>query len=219
MVKLSKLNLILIIISIISIGITIIVLLENRKKESENTTMEIPEPITESENTNTVMAAMPEPIIESEEDLSVNPFDKSLSSPETGEFVKSLINEYFYNETNQSRNGTIYQPFKKKIRNIPSSIDYNNIGYGMPPPSEEVQKIINNDSHFHYEAIEPVIDNLQLVNCEKVITRSSKVGYLCGFILPSLDGTGLNQQINRVPTNFEVLIVKEELGYSMGYFE
>ncbi|MBJ9901175.1 hypothetical protein [Acinetobacter bereziniae] len=220
--KISKLNLILLVISIISIGTTVFVLLQNREPKNENITKEVTVASeTESRDsgiTDTPMAML-ESINESEIDLSSNPFEQSLDSPETGEFVKSILREYFFYETSRSRLGTIYKPFKDKIRNLPSTIDYSQFGYGKAPPSAEVQKILDNSAHFSYELIESIIINFQFVNCSKGVSYNSKIMYTCNFILPTLDGTGLDAEINRIPTNFEVKLIEESVGFSVGSFK
>lgn len=210
MVKLSKLNLILIIITILSIGIAIGVVTKDRKVES------LPE--------STEIKTIPKPEILSDSTANSNSFsssssndvfDKSLDSPETSDFVKELIKEYFKNELSKSPNGKLLKPFGMKILNLPANVDYGTFAYNQPPQSEEIQRIRENMRSFDYETVASVVNNFQLVFCEKGISNSSKILYTCGFILPTMEGTGLNPRDNRVPQNFRVTVIKEEYGYRM----
>lgn len=195
MIQLSKLNLILIIITTICVVVTIFTVIESRKIEPEiKSSIEAvaesntePEPTSESEAMAAANAAA-----EFINGSSTNIFDKSLDSPETGEFVKSLIKEDFYNKTVEARDGKLHRPFDTKI-------------------------ILQDTERFDYETIVKVIDNLQLVTCSKYVTRLSKVGYNCGFILPSVVDTLLNAQANQGARNFEALVVLEENGYSISF--
>lgn len=226
--KLSKINIILIIVTVLSIGITIGILIkynqvQNLKSENEaieetdsyeNSPMGNVEPIEESTSyENTPMGAV-EPI--KEFDPSISPFDESIDLATTGEFVKSLLQENFLYKINQSNSGTIYKPFGDKIRNFPSAIDYSQIGSGKALPPE-VQEVLDNSARFDYELIHNVINNFQLVKCEKGISRTSRIMYECSFILPNLDGTGLEDQVvNRGPNNFTVNIMELPIGYEVG---
>lgn len=227
--KASKLNLVLILVTIISLGIAVGVLIKDRKSENNAIDKEMTvtseakseltnESVGESKAYDTPMSYA-EPVTEYQMTAQSNPFNSSLDSPETGEYVKSILLEYFSNKASQARSGTVYDPFHGKLRNLPSTIDYSQYGYGKAHLPPEVEKIIDNSRNFPYETIEPIINNFQFVNCEKGVSNSSKIGYKCRFILPSLDGTGLDTQLNRVPSNFEVYIVQEKIGYTVGYFE
>lgn len=226
--KTSKLNLVLILITILSLGITVGILIKYRTSKNNDITKEMTvaseaepeltnESVEESESYDTPMAEV-EPLPESEMASLSNPFD-SLDSPETGEFVKSLLKEHFAYQVSQSHFGTVPKPFNDKLRNLPSSIDYSQYGYGKAPPPPEVQKILKNFIHFPYDVIESVISNFQLVNCEKGVSYNSKIMYTCNFILPTLDGTGLTTQGHRIPNDFKVEIIQYENGYRIESFE
>ena len=221
----SKLNLILILVTILSLGIAVGVLIKDKKSENNTIDKEMTvasevkdEPVEESKAYDTPMGYA-EPIAEYQMTAQSNPFNNSLDSPETGEYVKSILLEYFAYEANQSRLGTIYKPFEDKIHNLPSTIDYSQYGYGKATPPPEVQKILENSTQFPYDVIELITNNLQLVNCEKTVSYNSKIQYTCSLILNTLDGTGLDSEINRVPTNFEVKLIQVEVGYSVESFK
>lgn len=225
----SKLNLILILVTILSLGVAIGVLIKYKKSENNVVDKEMTvasevksevkdEPVEESKAYDTPMGYV-EPVAEYQMTAQSNPFNNSLDSPETGEYVKSILLEYFAYKANQSRLGTVYKPFNNKIQNLPSTIDYSQYGYGKATPPPEVQKILENSTQFPYQVIELIINNLQLVSCEKTVSYNSKIQYTCSLILHTLDGTGLDSEINRVPTNFEVKLIQEEVGYSVQSFK
>lgn len=226
--KTSKLNLILILITILSLGIALGVLIKYRTSENNDITREMTvaseaeptnEPVDESESYNTTMGEV-EPLPESEMASLSNPFENSLDSPETGEFVKSLLKQYFAYQISQSQFQKFHKPFGDRLLNIPSNINWNQFRYYDPSPSSvEARKIWDSKTNFPYEVIESVINNFQLANCTKEVVMS-KIGYRCSLILPTLEGTGLAEPnfTNHVPTDFKVTIIQEENGYGVTDF-
>ncbi len=231
-------NIILIVITVLSLGIALGVLIKYRNVENKDIAKEVtvaseaaPELIDESESYQASMAGPGfESTDESELTYSNDPFEESLDSVETAEHVKSILKGYFSYQIRRSGHETIFKPFDDKIRNIPSSINYSQYtGYARDALPPEVQKILANSGDFPYELIENIINNFQLVNCQKGVSYSSKIMYTCSFILPTLDGTGLYTQVSRIPVNgipvnimpssFEVKIIKEEAGYTVESFD
>jgi hypothetical protein len=218
--KTSKLNLILVLITILSIGIALGVLIKYRKSENTDITKEITvtsenEPVDESESYDAPPMGEVEPLPESEMASLSNPFDKSLDSPETGEFVKSILRESFAYQVNQSSFGKISKPFNDKIRNFPVGVN-DEIN---EKTIEEVLKLRKDSVWFNYEQIESIINNFQLVNCQKGVAYNSKIMYTCSFILSTLEGTGVDTESNRLPNNFLVKLIQQEVGYTVESFK
>lgn len=227
-------NLILILVTILSLGIAIGVLIKNRKSEnntidkemtvaSETKSEIINESIEESTAYDTPIDSV-EPIAEYEMTAQSNPFNNSLQSQETGEYVKSILLEYFSYQASRSESGTVYKPFENKIKNLPSNIDYSKYGYtkygyNEANQSPELREILRNSAYFSYDLIQSIVNNFQLVTCEKGVSYSAKIKYKCSFILNTLDGTGLDSEINKVPRSFEISLIQEKVGYSISAFD
>lgn len=220
--KLSKLNIVLIATTAVAIIIAIYALLKVNKTEPASS-MQVepemiakpkPEPVNEPKIVNN-SESINEPVEVNEED----PFSNGFDSMEATGFVQSLLQEYFHNEAMTSSDQKIREPFGRKIRNIPNTIDYRTQVYNPEARTEEFFEVQKNISYFDFNTISSVIDNIQLVNCDKTLTRSSKLAYDCTLLLPDIDESGLNETENKGPWNFRVLIVKQDSGYQVTRFE
>jgi len=203
-----------------AVAIAVYALLKMNQKESV-ISQETSEVTMQSENMNEPQAIEePQPINEPVQDSSEDPFQHGLDSPETGEFIKNLIKDYFYIEAMNKSNKKVREPFGSKLINVPNTmIDYHTAVYNPEARTEEFYEVQKNILYFDHNTISSIIDNFQLVNCEKGVTRSSKIAYDCAFILSDLVNTGLNEVENRGPWNFRVLVVQQDSGYEVTSIE
>lgn len=221
--KLSKLNIVLIATTAVAIIIAIYALLKVNKTEPASS-MQVepemiakskPEPVNEPKIVNN-SESINEPVEVNEED----PFSNGYDSMEATGFVQSLLQEYFYNKAMTSSDEKVREPFGRKIVNVPNTIDYRTQVYNPETRTEEFFEVQKNISYFDFNTISSVIDNIQLVNCDKTLTRSSKLAYDCILRLPDIYESGLNETENKGPWNFRVLIVQQDSGsYQVTRFE
>ncbi|OTG93230.1 hypothetical protein [Acinetobacter sp. ANC 4973] len=218
--NLSKLNIVLIVTTAIAVIIAIYALLKINKTEPASIQVES-EMIAKSETVNEPkIVNNSESVSESVEINEEDPFSNGFDSIEATGYVQNLLQEYFYNKAMNSSDKKVREPFGRKIINVPNTIiDYRKQVYNPQTRTEEFFEVQKNISYFDFDTISSVINNFQLVNCDKTLTRNSKLAYDCILLLPDIYESGLNETENKGPWNFRILIVKQDSGYEVTSFE
>ena len=202
----SKIVFVLGLITIISVATTIIVLLKNYDTKNSTSSLGTQSQV-KNINDN---EAMPETY--DEEKVSDSPLYENLSLLETESFIKDLIKKNYRYDFNIDGN-FYWKPFDNKILNLKSERDH--LSFARSQEDYTVKEMAA--LKFSKEEFNSIIDELELVNCQKTII-DSRVAYVCGFILNNLSNTGIvqntNTDLNLLPQSFTINIIKYDDNYN-----
>jgi hypothetical protein len=130
--------------------------------------------------------------------------------------AKSLVKELLKEQTDNSNDGKIFQPFGRLLMNLDSSFDPN---FDRSTYTQQELEAMQRDAiWWDYDASKKVINKLELVKCEKEVIHDTS-GYSCQFILNNLSGTGLYEgMVEGRSIPFGVNIIKEDGKYKATRF-